>query len=292
MHTKSASAIVFCGGADFKKEGIKMDINVLFPENEKPLDRLIDDGGFAAIFRTFACIGDSLSSGEFERLLKDGSHGYYDFYEYSWGQYMARAMGAKCYNFSRGGMTAKEYCVNWAKENAAFDPEKAAQAYIIAMGVNDVSRMLKGELEFGDLSDIDLENHENNKDTFVGYYAKIIQIYKEISPDAHFFLMTMPRGGGCDSGERGRLNDLHRELLIKLCSLFENTHLLDLRTYAPVYDEAFYERFFLLGHMNPMGYILTAKMTLSYIDYIVRHDMKAFRGAGFIGSKYRVQKDI
>ena len=44
--------------------------------------------------------------------------------------------------------------------------------------------------------------------------------------------------------------------------------------------------------MNPMGYILTAKMTLSYIDYIVRHDMKAFRGTGFIGSKYRVQKDI
>jgi lysophospholipase L1-like esterase len=267
-----------------------MDLNALFNENEKPLDHLIDDGGFASIFRTFACIGDSLSSGEFERLLSDGTHGYYDFYEYSWGQYMARAMGSKCYNFSRGGMTAKEFCTRWAKENAAFDPEKVAQAYIIAMGANDVSSILRGDLEFGSVEDIDFENHENNKNTFVGYYAKIIQIYKEISPDAHFFLMTMPRGSSYDRSERAHLNDLHREMLIKLCSLFENTHLLDLRTYAPVYDEAFCKRFFLLGHMNPMGYILTAKMTLSYIDYIIRHNMESFKGAGFIGSKYRVQK--
>ena len=44
-----------------------MDIKKFFDENEKPLDRLIDDGGFASIFRTIACIGDSLSSGEFGR---------------------------------------------------------------------------------------------------------------------------------------------------------------------------------------------------------------------------------
>ncbi len=269
-----------------------MDIKALFDTNEKPLDRLIDDGGFAAIFRTIACVGDSLSSGEFERLLEDGKHSYHDFYEYSWGQYMARAMGAKCYNFSRGGMTAKEFCEHWAKDNAAFDPEKAAQAYIIAMGVNDVSKMLHGELEFGDVSDIDLENHENNKDTFVGYYARIIQIYKKISPDAAFFLMTMPQGGNCEASDRKSLNDLHRDTLEKLCELFDNTYLIDLRTYAPVYDEEFRDRFFLLGHMNPMGYILTAKMTLSYIDYIIRHNMEDFKGAGFIGSEYRVQKEL
>ena len=267
-----------------------MDIKNLFNENEKPLDRLIDDGGFASIFRTFACIGDSLSSGEFERLLSDGTHGYYDFYEYSWGQFMARAMGSKCYNFSRGGMTAKEYLKGWGPQNDVFNPEKKAQAYIIAMGANDVSQMLKGELEFGSIEDIDLENRENNKETFVGYYGKIIQTYKEISPDAHFFLMTMPKGSNYDAGKRGALNDLHRDTLERLCEMFENTHLLDLRTYAPVYDAAFCERFFLLGHMNPMGYILTAKMTISYIDYIIRHNMKAFRGAGFIATDYRVQK--
>ena len=32
-------------------------------ENEKPLDRIVTDGGFCGIFRRIACIGDSLSSG-------------------------------------------------------------------------------------------------------------------------------------------------------------------------------------------------------------------------------------
>lgn len=267
-----------------------MDLNALFNENEKPLDRIIEDGGFASIFRTFACIGDSLSSGEFERLKEDGSHSYHDFYEYSYGQYMARAMGSKCYNFSRGGMTAKEFCTSWAEKNGCFDPEKKAQAYTIAMGVNDISRIRRGEMEFGSIEDIDLENHENNKETFVGYYAKIIQIYKKISPDACFFLITMPEGGGFEEGERRPLNDLHRETLKKLCEIFDNTYLIDLRTYGPVFDGEMRERFFLLGHMNPMGYILMAKMLVSYIDYIVRHNMKDFKGVGFIGTEFAVQR--
>lgn len=266
-----------------------MDIKNLFKEDENPLDRLITGGGFSSIFRTFAAVGDSLSSGEFERVNAEGKRSYHDFYEHSWGQYMARAIGSKCYNFSRGGMTAKEYCESWANANDAFNPEKKAQAYIIAMGVNDVSRIIDGSLEFGSAEDIDLENRENNKPTFVGYYAKIIQIYKEISPDAHFFLVSVPRSSA-NNEQRSAYYDQHRESLMKLCEFFENTHLIDLRTYAPFYDEDFRERFFLHGHMNPMGYILTAQMIASYIDYIVRHDMKTFRGAGFIASEFPVKE--
>ena len=40
--------------------------------DEKPLDNIVDDGGFAAIFRTIGCIGDSLSSGEFETYDEEG----------------------------------------------------------------------------------------------------------------------------------------------------------------------------------------------------------------------------
>ena len=266
-----------------------MDIKNLFDENEKPLDRLLPSGGFASIFRTFAAVGDSLSSGEFERVNAEGKRSYHDFYDYSWGQFMARAIGSRCYNFSRGGMTAKEYCETFAKDRGFLDPEKKAQAYIIAMGVNDVSRMLEGKLEFGSAEDIDFENRENNKPTFIGYYAKIIQIYKEISPDAHFFLVTVPRSISANK-ERSEYYDRHQKALEALCGLFESTHLIDLRTYAPYYDEDFRERFFLHGHMNPMGYILTAQMISSYIDYIVRHDMKAFRGAGFIASEFPVKE--
>ncbi len=45
-------------------------------ETEKPLDRIVTDGGFCSIFRTIACIGDSLSSGEFESVKEDGSKRY------------------------------------------------------------------------------------------------------------------------------------------------------------------------------------------------------------------------
>ena len=40
--------------------------NIFENENEKPLDTIPEDGGYTAIFRTIACVGDSLSSGEFE----------------------------------------------------------------------------------------------------------------------------------------------------------------------------------------------------------------------------------
>ena len=43
-------------------------------ENEKPLDRIVDDGGFCKIFRTIGVIGDSLSSGEFESVSEHKVH--------------------------------------------------------------------------------------------------------------------------------------------------------------------------------------------------------------------------
>lgn len=84
--------------------------------NEKPLDKLVDGISNTAIFRSIAFIGDSLSSGEFETVDSDGNTHYHDMYEYSWGQYIARKNGLKAYNFSRGGMTAKEYLEDLQKE--------------------------------------------------------------------------------------------------------------------------------------------------------------------------------
>ena len=105
---------------------------------EKPLDRLVSDGGFCGIMRTIACIGDSLASGEFESLDEEGKKGYHDYYEYSWGQYLARMAGTQVYNFSRGGMTTKDYMEKFAESRGFWDPALAAQGYIIALGVNDI----------------------------------------------------------------------------------------------------------------------------------------------------------
>lgn len=255
-----------------------MDLSkFLATEGEKPLDNIVSNGGFCGIFRTIACIGDSLSSGEMESMM-NGEKGYHDYFEYSWGQFLARDAGCKVYNFSRGGMSAKEYYTSFADESGFWDEKYKSQAYIIALGVNDVTCSLKFGAEFGDLVDIDKET-----DTFISYYTRIIKRYKEIQPKAKFFLMTMPDDM---YEERNSLCEKHSELLYAIAEKLENCYVLDFRRYAPVYDEEFKRNFYLGGHLNAMGYRLTALMVESYIDYIIRNNPDDFKQVGFVGTDY------
>ena len=251
-----------------------MDIQHYFPENEQPLDQLLPDGGFCGFRRTRACVGDSLSSGEFETCDEKGEHHYFDMFDYSWGQFMARICGNTVYNFSRGGMTAWEYVHSFAEQSGFWAPEKAAQAYIIALGVNDISSALRGDIELGTVADIDLSDPEKNRETFAGYYGRIIQRYRAISPDAKFFIMTPPRG---EQGEdRVKMADQLSDLLRDIAALWPEAYVMDLHRYAPVYDAQFRAKFYLNGHLNSCGYVLTAKMVISYLDYIIRHNIKDF----------------
>ena len=257
--------------------------NELFNENEKPLDKLVDGYSNTSVFRTVAFIGDSLSSGEFETRGENDERGYHDLYEYSWGQYIARKNGFKAYNFSKGGMTAKAYVETFAEENGMWDKEKACQAYVIAMGVNDIYGV---NMEIGSVEDIDEENYLNNKPTFVGYYATIVKRYKKISPDAKFFFVTFPN---TNTPERDDKTHGMIKALYSLAEYFDNSYVIDLYKYGPVYDERFREKFFLYNHMNPSGYIFTARLIDSYIDYIVRHNSDDFKNIGFVGTdiKYK-----
>lgn len=250
----------------------------LYDLNEKPLERLVNGYSMTSIFRTIAFIGDSLSSGEFETRDEQGNAGYYDMFEYSWGQYIARENGLTAYNFSRGGMTAEWYLESFADENGLWDKSKACQAYVIALGVNDI---YNGGQEIGSVDDIDVNDCRNNKPTFAGYYGQIISRYKEISPDAKFFFVTFPNDRSRNSDEQtfGVI-----DLLYKFTEIFDNSYVIDLYKYGPVYDEKFKEKFFLYGHMAPSGYILTAKLIDSYIDYIVRHNADDFKNVPFINS--------
>lgn len=255
-------------------------------EGELPLDKIITDGGFVGIFRTIGCVGDSLASGELEGTNEKGEKTYNDYFEYSWGQYMARIAGLTARNFSRGGMTAKCYCDTFAEEMGYWDPELKCQAYIIALGAND----LRQQIDVGTTDDICKEDYNKNKQTFAGYYGKIIQRYKEIQPDAKFFLVTLPRSDV--KTERTEREELHAALMYEFAEFFSNTYVIDLRKYAPVYDAEFSRNFRLGGHLNATGYLLTAKMFLSYIDYIIRHNMKDFKQAGFIGTPHKNTVDV
>ena len=258
-----------------------MTITSLFNENEKPLESLVTDGGFVGIFRTIACVGDSLSSGEFESIDDEGKKHYHDLYDYSWGQYIARMAGCKVYNFSKGGMTAQQYIESFADQRGFWDTGLASQAYIIALGVND---LFNKHMPLGSIEDICLEDYTKNEKTFCGYYAAIIQRYKEIQPDAKFFFMTMPKSA---NEAQNKITEEFLALLNKMTEIFSNSYVIDLYNYAPVYDASFRDKFFLGGHMNACGYILTAKMVASYIDYIIRHNMEDFKQIGFVGTPYK-----
>lgn len=264
-----------------------MDITKFYAnENEKPLDNLVTDGGFCSIFRTIGCIGDSLSSGEFETLDEDGIVGYHDFYDYSWGQYMARTTGSKVFNFSMGGLTAKLFHESFADRCGAYKHENMCQCYIIALGVNDISQ----NFAVGDIDNISVTQRQKPDDSsFIAYYASIVRTLISRQPDAKFFFMTIPYSPQKDE-ERIKREDEFSEAIRKLAEKTKNAYVLDFRKYAPPYDEKFYENFF-LGHMTPTGYVLTAKMVMSYIDYIIRNNPKDFSQVGFIGTPYKYRKD-
>ena len=260
-----------------------MNLNdYLAKPGELPLDHIPADGaGFTGIFRTIGCIGDSLSSGEFESLDEEGKKGYHDYFEYSWGQYMARAAGCKVYNFSRGGMTASEYVLKFAEANDFWNPDKLCQAYIIALGVND---LFGQKQELGSIEHADAGFVPEGTPSFAYYYSRIILRLREMQPQARFFLMSMPRGN--DQPDKAALKRAHARLLHQMAEKFPYTYVLDFNRYAPVYNEDFQRNFYLGGHLNPMGYLLTARMTAAYIDYIIRHNMEDFAQVGFIGKPF------
>ncbi len=259
-----------------------MNINeyLAFDENEKPLDNIVTDGGMCGIFRKICCIGDSLSSGEFESCDTEGNKSYHDMFDYSWGQYLARDAGCTVYNFSRGGMTAKEYIESFAEANGFWAEDKLCQAYIIALGVNDIFGLKQ---DIGSVSDIapdgDITNAGNS---FAAYYGAIIHRIKKLQPKARFFLVSMPR----TADEPQAQKEEHSRLLHDMAKHFDFTYVIDLYSHAPVYDAEFIKKYYLHGHLNPMGYRLTAKIMESYIDHIIRHNMNDFIQIPFIGSRF------
>ena len=248
---------------------------------EKPLDTLIPTGGMTSIFRRIACVGDSLSSGELETWDPTGKKVYLDLFEHSWGQYIARMTGAKVYNFSKGGMTAKEYLESFANARNFWDPKLACDAYIIALGVND---LFGHKQTVGSTADINRDSPADSANTLAGYFGQLVLRLRTIQPDAKFFFLTMPRGD--KDPEHVAIGDAHAKLMYDFAAFFPNSYVIDLRQYGPVYDDEFRKNYYGGGHLNTMGYYLTALEVASYIDYIIRHNPYDFRSNGLAGLPY------
>lgn len=248
--------------------------------DENPLSDVSGKPGMTSIFRTWGFIGDSLSSGELESRNEDGSKGYHDFYEYSWGQYLCRAAGATGDNYSQGGETASGWIRNFwdnpsNRNNNISAKDSPKQAYIIALGVNDCTR---GDKPGNVLTDINHDDFLKNADTFAGNYGGIIQRVKSIQPQAKFFVVTMPSDG--------HNRDEYIDVIRQMPQVFDNVYLIDLAKYAPDYSKGSYVRnnFYVGGHLNAAGYLYTSWLMMCYIDWIICNNMEDFSQVGFIGT--------
>lgn len=252
---------------------------------ENPIATVSQLPGYSTIIHRWGFIGDSLGSGEHEYHKKDGSKGYADLYEYSWGQRICAATGAKGDNYSQGGETAHGWIDHFwdnphNRNNNICAKESPKQAYIIALGVNDSNK--KRNVRVGNVdTDIVKDDYLKNADTFAGCYAGIIQRVQSISPDAKIFVVTMPN----QENVKVEYNDVIRAM----AEIFKNVYVIDLYKYAPSYSKGgdIRNRFFMGGHMTAAGYQYTAWMLMTYIDWIIRHNWKDFEQVAFIGTEYK-----
>ena len=241
-----------------------------------------------SIFRRVGFIGDSLSSGEHESLNEENVKGFHDYYEYSWGQFIGRRCGLTAYNFSQGGLKAITFfqMIEARPEMNPFVEEKRCQAYVIALGVNDMNRLHDAENsyngDFGTMDDVDWENEDNNKPSFVGQYVRIIQKLRKFEPKCRIFVMNMPKEHPEDKTKKERY-DRHAKFIRSLVKYFDFLYVIDLRKYSPIYGRRFGKKYFLGGHMSALGYKMTADMVITYVDYIIKHNIEDFCQIGFVG---------
>ena len=248
-------------------------------DTEKPLENIDKTGGYTAIFHDIGIIGDSLASGCMEGVDETtGEYKYVDNLPYSWGACIARATGCTCHQLCRGGQYLHEN--NWYNEWKQKVTEEPCTAYVICIGFNDYNWLKENPERLGSMADINTD-FDSNPDTFYGQYGKMISYIKSVQPKAKFFLVNME----WNTTDTSDINNAIREI----SQYTDNCYLIDLNTYAHepywgvpnIYKTGLY-------HKNTLGYQKTAWDIMSYIDYIVRHNMEDFIDVQFIGTNLRL----
>ena len=279
--------------------------------SNNPLERL-KEGGFASIVRSWAFIGDSMASGAtlgYEQGASSATEK--DDYWASWGQFICRMHGSEGYNYSVGGESAKSWCVSedngrrWQKLQS-----QKHEAYIVALGQNDTYWVnsndqntqvrnypcisaypnrdsFKSEglviTEDDVRADIDLTDYNNNAETFVGYYAGIIQRIKSTNDLGYIFLMTNPQATAPNQPIYYKYyNDCIRHIYNIFKAIYPDTvWLIEMDKYSHYKDIK--TQIALNGlHFGAFGYKWSALEINTYIDWIIRNNISAFQGISLV----------
>lgn len=251
------------------------------PSNSNPLSVIRDTPGMGRIFRKVIFLGDSLSSGEHEIVKDDGSTGYIDLFDFSFGQQAGRLLNAEAVNLSVGGLTAQTNYQAFSEKMS--DPENIGTLYNIYLGTND---LYKKPYEIGTIADINQTDPSKNANTFCGWYAKIIQRIQEVQPRARITCMTLPKPAK-EPDEMVTLNDAIRSIV----NLYDNCYLIDLYKYAEQETSAWRRHYGSgHGHLNAMGYVRYAQYFVTYLDWIINQNPSEFLDVALIGTSETLQQ--
>ena len=246
---------------------------IWFYKNDSYHDESEVSSGAGSIecFLNVGCIGDSLASGE--SVSSSGHHT--DFYQHSWGQYLSRATGNKYYNWSKGGLTARQW-LDSSYATECFDAEHKCECYIIGLGQNDYNQ----SVSIGSSADIG-SSYLDNPDTFYGNYGGIISRIIKMQPKAKIFVLTDP----LESTESSGYNDAIRYMPTKFPN---NVFLIDLykdisNEYSAIVDDSTQWK---SGHGNALSYRKFAYLLAKEINDYMNDHQDQFDDIQFIGTDY------
>ena len=255
--------------------------NRLIKLTNNPVEEIRYDCGLFAIFKTVGVIGDSLASGEMQGYHQDGTKYYADMYEFSWGQQLAKMTGVDVYNFSQGGQWAKAWMQGntvrtWdANDENGGAHQNKKQCYLIGLAHNDYTHVNNGDYTagIGTVADINDADYTQNADSYVGWYARIIQAVKSIEPRAYIFCIT----------PSDHQYDDYSAKIRDIVSHFtgQRVYLIDLATYGFPRDASWR----MMGnHMSAAGYLYHAYEIANYIDWIIRKNGDDFKYTSLVGT--------
>ena len=264
-------------------EELSKSVSALMYENENPLEIIKQDGGMLSIFDSITCIGDSLTAGCFEHT-ETGSTVWTTIEKYSYPANLAKMTGCKVQNYGRSGRTALDgdnSWLAWADSQSWLTSEDKTDAYIIALGTNDIG--VEGGFS-GDVSTDIAESYTDNAKTSVGGYDKIIRRILENQPRAKIFCVCLPHTRNTEATIA-----IANTAIKAIAELYpDNCYVLDLETYYVQRTEvgAYKAKYYNGGHRNAMGYKELANVYATYIDWIIRNNIADFANVQFVETDY------
>lgn len=242
------------------------------------LNPVLETVGLSSILHDVGFIGDSLTAGEIAyKIVGNDNWKYRDKYEYSWGQRLLDRIAGKCTIYAVGGLSTRswwnKYIVNgvdgWSVDGGNTFASHKHSAYFIALGTND-SHI---PMDVGDATtDIDYSDYNQNADTFIGNYAKIIQKIREGNQRTPIFCVIYPNAV---------MSRMYDDAIKEMATLFSGVFIVDL--YTALYNSgAVFNYYVNGGHFTTPGYQWVSWCVGCIVDGLIRNNLDYFQKQALI----------